>query len=87
MCIIIIIIYYIIIIIIFFSVEQVVIDEADKLFEAGNCGFSKQLRQILDACTNENRKIAMFGATSRPAVTKWCFKNVKNLTQVNIGRR
>ncbi|XP_044765428.1 probable ATP-dependent RNA helicase DDX52 [Coccinella septempunctata] len=69
------------------TVQQVVIDEADKLFEAGNCGFRKQLRQILEACSNENRKIAMFGATSRSAVSKWCYKNVKNLVQVNIGRR
>ncbi|XP_045464966.1 probable ATP-dependent RNA helicase DDX52 isoform X2 [Harmonia axyridis] len=69
------------------TVERVVVDEADKLFEAGNCGFGKQLRQILGACSNENRKIAMFGATSRSSVSKWCYKNVKNLIQVDIGRR
>lgn len=63
------------------------VDEADKLFEMGVRSFREQLEQILQACTNEKRKIAMFSATYTPAVAKWCVHNMKGLVRVTVGLR
>lgn len=63
------------------------IDEADKLFETGVRSFREQLQQILQACTCEKRKIAMFSATYTPAVAKWCVHNMKGLIRVTVGQR
>lgn len=70
-----------------FSIEWLIIDEADKLFETGVRSFREQIDEILHACTNENRKIAMFSATHTPAVAKWCVHNMKGLIRVTVGQR
>ncbi|KAK9891346.1 hypothetical protein WA026_014586 [Henosepilachna vigintioctopunctata] len=41
----------------------------------------------MSACSNENRKIAMFSATCTPVVSKWCVRNMKPLIRVTIGHR
>lgn len=64
-----------------------IVDEADKLFEAGINSFREQLEQILQACNNGKRKIAMFSATHTPAVAKWCVHNMKGLIRVTVGHR
>ncbi|CAG9855863.1 unnamed protein product [Phyllotreta striolata] len=69
------------------NVEWLIIDEADKLFESGVRGFREQLTDILKACDNENRKIAMFSATYTPVVAKWCVHNMKGLVRITIGHR
>lgn len=69
------------------NIQWLVIDEADKLFEAGNRGFRKQLSDVLNACNSPDRKIAMFSATHTPLVAKWCVHNMKGLVRVTIGRR
>lgn len=69
------------------TIEWVVIDEADKLFEDGVRSFKDQLKQILDACTLKTKRIAMFSATYTPMVAKWCVKNMKGLVRVTIGQR
>ncbi|XP_056629660.1 DEAD box protein 52 homolog [Diorhabda sublineata] len=69
------------------NIEWLVIDEADKLFETGVRSFREQLDEILKACDNQNRKIAMFSATYTPAVAKWCVHNMKGLVRVTIGHR
>lgn len=70
-----------------FSVEWLIVDEADKLFEEGVRSFREQLDEIFQACSNENRKIAMFSATHTPAVAKWCVRNMKGLIRITVGQR
>ncbi|KAH0560209.1 probable ATP-dependent RNA helicase DDX52 [Cotesia glomerata] len=67
------------------NVEWLVIDEADKLFEAGPRSFRSQLKQISTACTSENLRIAMFSATNTFIVNKWCKRHLKGLVRVTIG--
>uniref|UniRef100_A0A1B0GNH3 RNA helicase n=1 Tax=Phlebotomus papatasi TaxID=29031 RepID=A0A1B0GNH3_PHLPP len=65
-----------------------VIDEADKLFEEkGKNSFRKQLNEILEACSNPNRRVALFSATHTPIVAKWTKRNLKHLVKVSIGVR
>ncbi|PSN41807.1 hypothetical protein C0J52_07846 [Blattella germanica] len=45
------------------NVEWLIVDESDKLFEAGPKGFRDQLAEIYKACDSENVKRAMFSAT------------------------
>lgn len=70
-----------------FSVEWLVVDEADKLFEEGTRGFKEQLQEISEACTNPNLRYAMFSATNTPVVSKWCRHNLKGLVTVTVGHR
>ncbi|KAG8041351.1 hypothetical protein G9C98_002339 [Cotesia typhae] len=67
------------------NVEWLVVDEADKLFEAGPRSFRSQLKQISTACSNENLRIAMFSATNTFIVNKWCKRHMKGLVRVTIG--
>ncbi|KAF5292857.1 hypothetical protein FQR65_LT11109 [Abscondita terminalis] len=69
------------------NVEWLIVDEADKLFEAGFCSFRDQLEQILQACSNKNRKIGMFSATFTPVVDDWCTTNMKDLVRVTVGHK
>ncbi|CAG9767505.1 unnamed protein product [Ceutorhynchus assimilis] len=69
------------------SIQWLVIDEADKLFEDGSRSFRDQLDQILQACDNKDKKIAMFSATHTPVVAKWCVHNMPGLVRVTIGQR
>ncbi|XP_044269434.1 probable ATP-dependent RNA helicase DDX52 isoform X2 [Tribolium madens] len=69
------------------NIKWLIIDEADKLFETGNRGFREQLDQILNACTNKEKKLAMFSATYTPMVAKWCVHNMKGLIRITIGQR
>lgn len=71
----------------FYSVEWLIVDEADKLFEDGIRGFREQLDAITKACTSENLRRGMFSATNTPAVSKWCRRNMKGLVTVTIGQR
>lgn len=69
------------------SIQWLVIDEADKLFETGTRGFREQLSEVLKACSSKERKIAMFSATYTPIVAKWCVHNMKSLVRVTVGQR
>jgi len=71
----------------FSSVEWLIVDEADKLFEEGIRGFREQLDEITRACTNTNLHRGMFSATNTPAVSKWCRRNMKGLITVTVGHR
>ncbi|XP_017785320.1 PREDICTED: probable ATP-dependent RNA helicase DDX52 [Nicrophorus vespilloides] len=68
-------------------VEWVVVDEADKFFEEVGRSFKDQLDEILMACTNSNRKIAMFSATYTPAVAKWSLKNMDGVIRMLVGAK
>ncbi|KAK7871278.1 hypothetical protein R5R35_007560 [Gryllus longicercus] len=69
------------------NVEWLVVDESDKLFEAGERGFRDQLAVIYQACNADNIRRAMFSATYTPVVAKWARKNLKKLVSITIGHR
>nr|XP_023025593.1 probable ATP-dependent RNA helicase DDX52 [Leptinotarsa decemlineata] len=45
------------------------------------------MREIMKACSGKDRKIAMFSATYKPIVAKWCVHNMKGLVRVTVGQR
>eukprot|EP00069_Balaena_mysticetus_P020540 bmy_02876T0 len=69
------------------SVEWLVVDESDKLFEDGKTGFRDQLATIFLACTSHKVKRAMFSATFAYDVEQWCRLNLDNVITVSIGAR
>lgn len=66
------------------SVEWIVIDEVDKLFEESNQGFQEDVTQILEACTNKARKFALFSATTSKDMTPFVHTHMKDFATVNI---
>lgn len=66
-------------------VKWIVIDEVDKLFEESNNGFKEDLDQILDACTNKEKKFALFSATTTKEMTPFVHANLKDFATVNIS--
>nr|KAF6455603.1 DExD-box helicase 52 [Rousettus aegyptiacus] len=69
------------------SVEWLVVDESDKLFEDGKTGFRDQLASIFLACTSHKIRRAMFSATFAYDVEQWCKLNLDNVITVSIGAR
>uniref|UniRef100_H3CX99 Probable ATP-dependent RNA helicase DDX52 n=1 Tax=Tetraodon nigroviridis TaxID=99883 RepID=H3CX99_TETNG len=69
------------------SVEWLVVDESDKLFEDGKTGFREQLATIFLACSGSKVRRAFFSATCTSDVEQWCRLNLDNLVSVNIGPR
>ncbi|KAL3971070.1 MFS transporter (facilitated glucose transporter) [Sarotherodon galilaeus] len=69
------------------SVEWLVVDESDKLFEDGKTGFREQLATIFLACSGPKVRRAFFSATCTADVEQWCRLNLDNLVSVNIGHR
>ncbi len=69
------------------SVEWLIVDESDKLFEAGPRGFREQLGVIYRACDQANVRRGMFSATLAVEVENWCKLNLDNVVTVAIGAR
>uniref|UniRef100_A0A7N8Y021 Probable ATP-dependent RNA helicase DDX52 n=1 Tax=Mastacembelus armatus TaxID=205130 RepID=A0A7N8Y021_9TELE len=69
------------------SVEWLVVDESDKLFEDGKTGFREQLATVFLACCGSKVRRAFFSATCTLDVEQWCRLNLDNLVSVNIGHR
>ncbi|XP_028976552.2 probable ATP-dependent RNA helicase DDX52 isoform X2 [Esox lucius] len=69
------------------SVEWLVVDESDKLFEDGRSGFRDQLAAVFQACSGPRVRRALYSATCVPDVEQWCRINLDNLVSVNIGHR
>ncbi|XP_006833689.1 PREDICTED: probable ATP-dependent RNA helicase DDX52 [Chrysochloris asiatica] len=69
------------------SVEWLIVDESDKLFEDGKTGFRDQLASIFLACTSHKIRRAMFSATFAYDVEQWCKLNLDNVITVSIGAR
>ncbi|XP_048840541.1 probable ATP-dependent RNA helicase DDX52 [Brienomyrus brachyistius] len=69
------------------SVEWLVVDESDKLFEDGRSGFREQLATIFLACSSPHVRRALFSATFTMEVEEWCRLNLDNLVSVNVGPR
>ncbi|XP_051786364.1 probable ATP-dependent RNA helicase DDX52 isoform X2 [Erpetoichthys calabaricus] len=69
------------------SVEWMVVDESDKLFEEGKTGFRDQLATIFLACSSHLVRHAMFSATFASDVEQWCKLNLDNMVSVYVGQR
>ncbi|BFZ07090.1 hypothetical protein BsWGS_10129 [Bradybaena similaris] len=69
------------------NVEWLVVDESDKLFEAGKRGFRDQLGAIYKACSSSKVHRAMFSATFAQDVEEWCKLNLDNVIHVYIGAK
>ena len=70
-----------------FSVEWLIVDESDKLFEAGRQGFRDQLGAIYRACDSTQIRRAFFSATFAHDVQEWCKLNLDNVVMVTIGQK
>ncbi|KAL3873510.1 hypothetical protein ACJMK2_036618 [Sinanodonta woodiana] len=69
------------------SVQWLVVDESDKLFEEGKTGFRDQLAAIYKACDGHSVRRAMFSATFAYDVEEWCKLHLDNVLQIYIGAR
>ncbi|OXB79073.1 UNVERIFIED_CONTAM: hypothetical protein H355_005949, partial [Colinus virginianus] len=69
------------------SVEWLVVDESDKLFEDGKSGFRDQLASIFLACTSHVVRRAFFSATFARDVEEWCKLNLDSIVLVSVGAR
>ncbi|XP_068011062.1 probable ATP-dependent RNA helicase DDX52 isoform X2 [Melanerpes formicivorus] len=69
------------------SVEWLVVDESDKLFEDGKSGFREQLASIFLACTSPLVRRALFSATFAHDVEEWCKLNLDSIVLVSVGAR
>ncbi|XP_072738458.1 probable ATP-dependent RNA helicase DDX52 isoform X2 [Ciconia boyciana] len=69
------------------SVEWLVVDESDKLFEDGKSGFRDQLASIFLACTSHVVRRALFSATFAHDVEEWCKLNLDSVVLVSVGAR
>uniref|UniRef100_A0A8V5HDC7 Probable ATP-dependent RNA helicase DDX52 n=1 Tax=Melopsittacus undulatus TaxID=13146 RepID=A0A8V5HDC7_MELUD len=69
------------------SVEWLVVDESDKLFEDGKSGFREQLASIFLACTSPVVRRALFSATFAHDVEEWCKLNLDSVVLVSVGAR
>lgn len=74
---------------IFYSVQWLIVDECDKLFETGKekTSFRDQLAVIYNACDSSDLKRAMFSATFSHEVEEWCKLNLDSLVCVAIGNK
>ena len=64
------------------NLHWLIVDECDKLFEAGKTGFREQLGFIYTACANPNLHRGLFSATYAHDVEQWCKLNLDNVVQV-----
>ncbi|XP_022085857.1 probable ATP-dependent RNA helicase DDX52 [Acanthaster planci] len=69
------------------SVEWLIVDESDKLFEEGKTGFRDQLATIYQACDSTHVRRAMFSATFTHDVEQWCKLNLDSVVMVTVGQR
>jgi len=69
------------------SVEWLVLDEADKLFEEGKDGFREQVATIYQACDKPDIKRALFSATLSNGIDDWARMHLDNVVQVTVGIR
>eukprot|EP00752_Nemacystus_decipiens_P009886 g8819.t1 len=73
------------------SVEMVVLDEADKLFDAGDVGgnsdkaFVGQIDEVLAACSNEQVHLALFSATIGQQVRELAESVLRDPVFLTIG--
>lgn len=67
------------------SVEWLIVDEADKLFEDGVHSFREQLSQIYTACDSPSVKHALFSATLGSGVEEFTRAHFDSPVRVIVG--
>ncbi|CAB4040536.1 probable ATP-dependent RNA helicase DDX52 isoform X2, partial [Paramuricea clavata] len=67
------------------SVEWLILDEADKLFEKGKDGFRDQIATIYQACSNPKIKRALFSATLSNGIEEWTRVHLDNVVRITVG--
>ena len=67
------------------SVEWLILDEADKLFEDGTLGFRNQVAQIYASCDHPDVRHALFSATLASGVEEFCHIHLDNPVRIIIG--
>lgn len=67
------------------SVEWLILDEADKLFEDGPSGFKEQVAQIYRSCDHPDVKHALFSATFASGVEEFCHTFLDSPVRIIIG--
>ena len=67
------------------SVEWLILDEADKLFEDGTLGFRDQVAQIYASCDHPDVRHALFSATLASGVEEFCHTHLDNPVRIIIG--
>ena len=55
------------------------------MFEESDNGFLDELKLIMDACKNSDRKFGLFSATTSSSISKWTYENLKDFITVKIG--
>ncbi|OQR77659.1 putative ATP-dependent RNA helicase DDX52-like [Tropilaelaps mercedesae] len=68
-------------------VQYLVIDESDRLFEAGKSGFREQLEKIYAACAGGKLRRALFSATSTKDLDRWCRLQLDAPIAVAVGAK
>lgn len=69
------------------SVEWLILDEADKLFEEGKAGFREQVATIYQACDKPDIRRALFSATLSNGIEDWARLHLDNVVRVTVGVR
>lgn len=67
------------------SVEWLILDEADKLFEDGVNSFREQLSQIYTACDSPSVRHALFSATLGSGVEEFTRAHFDSPVRVIVG--
>lgn len=67
------------------SVEWLILDEADKLFEDGVNSFREQLLQIYTACDSPSVRHALFSATLGSGVEEFTRAHFDSPVRVIVG--
>lgn len=73
----------------FFSVQWLIVDEADKLFEGSEkneSDFRPQLEKVMKSCGTQT-KLSLFSATQTPILVDWCRRNIDQLLCITVGQR
>lgn len=69
------------------SVEWLIVDECDRLFEGGKRGFRDQLASIYQACSGPKVRRAFFSATLSNELLEWSQTALDNIISVCVGLR
>ena len=68
-----------------YSVEWLILDEADKLFEEGTNSFREQIAEVYTACSSLDVRHALFSATMGSGVEEFTKVHFESPVRVLVG--
>ena len=68
-----------------YSVEWLILDEADKLFEEGTNSFREQITEVYTACSSLDVRHALFSATMGSGVEEFTKVHFESPVRVLVG--